>query len=137
MDITSIDTIKDLEKDEIETKTQDIIHDRLYERTRVVDHPSESISLPSKVDKATSYERVRKSFIDTSTETIDEELMDEVEARMKEIIKEELLYKTKTKKKDVEKEIVDFINAKSESNTPMTSIADEYGNVTQLETTEQ
>lgn len=131
VDITSIDTIRDISPSDVEKETDKIIKDRLYE------YKAQAYFWGTGWGGYSQWRYVRKSFIDTPTETIDEELMDEVEKKMKSIIQEELLYKTKTKKEEVEKEIIEFINTKSRDDVPMSTVVDEYGRTQDLSTKEQ
>jgi hypothetical protein len=56
---------------------------------------------------------VRKDYIDTSTESVDEILMNEMEAQLKVILQEELSFKTAKTKKSVEEEIIEYVKTKS------------------------
>lgn len=131
VDITSIDKIRGISPSDVEKETDKIIKNRLYE------YKTQAYAWGTGWGGYAQWKYVRKSFIDTPTENIDEELMDEVEKKMRAIIEDELIYKTSEKKKEIEKEIVEFINTKSKDDVPMSSIVDEFGRTEDLETKEQ
>ncbi len=108
VDITTLDTIDGLTEDNLDAKVDDIIKKRFY----VYEVSNYSWGTGWRWGGAT-WEYVRKECIDTPTENIDEELNQEMDDQIRRILKEELSYKTKEKKKKVEKEIVEFIKTKS------------------------
>lgn len=126
IDIYALDDIGEVKEGEIDTVAQGIITSRFYQ---------EKTHINSKSGTSTSW-NTRKDFIDTPTETLDEQLMNEIQNSFKIILAEELFYKTNTKKKSVEESIVAYIKQQSVQ-VPESITQDESGQMHTSETTEQ
>lgn len=107
VDITTLDAIEGLTDDNLDAKVDDIIKEWFYV------YEVKTYSWGTGWGGQATWEYVRKDFIDTPTENMDEELIQEMDDQVRKILKEELSYKTKGKKKEVEEEIVEFIKTKS------------------------
>ncbi|MDR0859637.1 MAG: hypothetical protein LBO09_01270 [Candidatus Peribacteria bacterium] len=104
-DLTYLDD-KNLSERELSLQVNKIIKDILYTNAGTVDY---TICVPALYAVNSFVIKPRKSMIDTPTEAIDTYLNDEFESSFKQILQEELGYRTTEKKEEIKNQISEFI----------------------------
>ena len=107
-DLTYLDDKNFSTKTELDNQVQMIIRSILYT------YHSWTWSVSAGIPTTSSY-YTRKSMIDTPTEAIDKYLTDEFENRFKQILEEELSFRTVEKKQDIKNQISYFITTFSKN----------------------